>query len=145
MANKYTAYPVPPKEDLECLYFEKQMTQVEIADHYGKTQKMVFSWFKKHKIKSRIARKRNQIGESNHSWKGNKATYAAFHYRVEAVRGKPHYCSACGTLNATRYEWANLTGKYEDLNDYARMCIKCHRAYDKKRPNSSKHVRRKAK
>ena len=33
----------------------------------------------------------------------------------------------------TRFEWANLTGSYEDIDDYARMCCSCHRSYDAER------------
>jgi hypothetical protein len=29
-----------------------------------------------------------------------------------------------------RYEWANLTGDYEDVRDFASMCVRCHRRYD---------------
>jgi hypothetical protein len=36
-------------------------------------------------------------------------------------------------MEKKRYEWANLTGRYDDVKDYARMCISCHRKYDKKR------------
>jgi hypothetical protein len=133
MPNKYTARPVPPKEELEKLYFDSFMTQEEIGKQYGTTQKVVYTWFKKLGIKSRIPYKRNQFGENNSSWAGNNATYAALHYRVEAKRGKPHFCEACGTMDSKRYEWANLTGKYEDIMDYSRMCVSCHRKYDKKR------------
>ena len=117
MANKYTAYPSPPKSELEYLY--------------GKTQKMVFVWFRKYNIKSRIAAKRNQEGEKNHSWKGDNATYAALHYRVISARGKPNKCENCKTTKAKRFEWANLTGKYDDIYDYTRMCVSCHRKYDR--------------
>lgn len=137
MANKYTALKIPPKEELEFLYNEKYMTQSEIGLHYNTTQKVVFSWFKKLGIKSRVAFKRNQKGENNSYWKGSEATYAALHYRVEAKRGKPHFCEACGIIGAKRYEWANLTGNYEDVMDYARMCISCHRKYDKIRREQS--------
>lgn len=142
MANKYTSLPVPPKEELESLYFGDFKSQKEIGEVYGTTQKVVFSWFKKHEIKSRIPYKRNQIRENNASWKGNNATYAAFHYRVESQRGKPHFCEACGIMEGVIFEWCNLTGKYEDVMDYAIFCRKCHRKYDKNRLNSSKHVKR---
>lgn len=145
MANKYTAHPVPMKSILEELYHAKNMTQAEIAKELNVSQKMVFSWFKKLKIKTRIPFKRNQKRENNASWRGDKATYSAFHYRVEATRGKPTICTVCGAIDKSVYEWANLTGHYEDINDYARMCRKCHRAYDKNRKNSSKHVKRTAK
>lgn len=147
MANRYTAQPIPPKSELEELYHAKNMTQFEIGIEYNTTQKVVYSWFKKLGIKSRIPKKRNQEGQNNSSWKGSKATYAAFHYRVEKQRGKPHFCNACGTMEASRYEWANLTGKYDDVMDYSRMCVSCHRKYDKKRRentgNSTINVKRK--
>ena len=145
MANKYTALPRPPKKDLEFLYHTKGMSQAEVGKNYGTTQKVVYSWFRYLGIKSRIPFKRNQSGENNDSWRGDKATYAALHYRVEKARGKPKVCMACGTQEAGRYEWANLTGRYEDTSDYMRMCVPCHRKYDKNRKNSSKNVRRHAK
>ncbi len=124
------------------LYFDKNMTQAEIGKEYGTTQKVVYSWFKKLNIKSRIPFKRNQKGEKNTSWKGSNATYAAFHKRVEVARGKPDICMGCGAQDAARFEWCNLTGRYDDVSDYMRMCIPCHRKYDKNRKNSSKHVKR---
>lgn len=142
MANKYTALPIPPREELEELYHKKFMSQKEIGDHYNVSQKVVFSWFQKQNIQSRIPYKRNQTGSANSSWKGSEATYAALHYRVEAERGKPSLCQVCGTMDNRIYEWANLTGRYDDINDYMRMCRPCHRQYDKNRKNSSKHVSR---
>ena len=142
MGNKYTFRPIPPKIELEQLYHAEGLSQAEVAEKYNASQKMVYSWFKKLGIKSRIPFKRNQNRENNSSWKGDKATYAAFHYRVESARGKPMICTVCGAINKSVYEWANLSGRYEDVNDYARMCRKCHRAYDKNRKNSSKHVKR---
>ena len=133
MANKYSAMPIPAKETLEKLYHQDFLSQKEIGQKFSTTQKVVHSWFKKLGIKSRIPYKRFQTGEKNHTWKGDNATYAALHYRVESQRGKPHYCSVCGSMEKQRYEWANLTGRYADILDYARMCVSCHRKYDKKR------------
>ena len=31
------------------------------------------------------------------------------------------------------YDWANLTGDYADVSDFARMCRSCHRRYDNAR------------
>lgn len=144
MANKYTAIKIPLKDNLQKLY-DSGMSQKEVGNQYSVSQKVIFSWFKKLGIKSRVAAKRNQKKENNSSWKGNKATYAAFHYRVESERGKPCLCVICGSLEANIYEWANLTGKYEDTSDYMRMCRSCHRRYDKNRKNSSSHVKRTSK
>ena len=73
--------------------------------------------------------KRDQYGENNSSWKGEDASYSALHFRVEAARGKPSECSLCDAVSG-RFEWANLTGEYTNVNDYARMCVVCHRRYD---------------
>ena len=132
MANKYTALKVPPKKDLESLYYGDFRSQKEIGEVYGTTQKVVFSWFRKHNIKSRIPYKRNQTGENNTSWKGDKATYAALHYRVSSARGKAEFCDVCGETDLSlRYEWANMTGNYTDVNDYKSMCCSCHKIHDR--------------
>jgi len=38
-------------------------------------------------------------------------------------------CQWCETTNG-RFEWANLTGDYTNVNDYDRLCVSCHRYYD---------------
>lgn len=78
----------------------------------------------------RAAAKRDQSGEKNHMWAGDTAGYQALHLRVYVKRGAPQRCSRCGTTDESRYEWANLAGNYQDVNDYQRMCICCHRQYD---------------
>jgi hypothetical protein len=80
--------------------------------------------------------KRNQLGENNSSWKGNEASYTALHLRVQAARGKPSECSLCDATSG-RFEWANLTGDYANINDYARMCVICHRRFDLDRRNKT--------
>ena len=83
----------------------------------------------KGRSKRRVAAKRDQAGAANHMWRGDEAGYQALHLRVEAARGKPHECSKCGSTEG-RMEWANLTGNYADVDDYARMCVSCHRNFD---------------
>jgi len=74
---------------------------------------------------------RDQTGERNGSWRGSGASYTALHLRVAAARGKPSRCEQCGTgAPDVRYEWANLTGRYDNVADYERMCVPCHRTYD---------------
>ena len=84
-------------------------------------------------IKTRPAAKRNQLRENNDSWKGDAASYTAMHLRVYVQRGRPSQCSKCGKCGPGRYEWANLTGNYADVHDYARMCVPCHRKFDSQR------------
>ena len=60
--------------------------------------------------------------------------YSKFHARVRTLRGSPHKCEVCGEDSLKKwYDWANLTGQYEDPDDYKRMCRRCHRSYDKGR------------
>ena len=70
-------------------------------------------------------------GPAHGKWKGDSAGYVAFHQRLGRLRGKPQHCERCGTTDPDKqYEWANLTGRYEDPADYQRMCKSCHRSYD---------------
>jgi len=115
------------------MYYELCMTQREIAAELGLTQKIVWNIMRRHGLKARKAAKRDQWGSRNHSWKGLHASYQAFHMRVERRRGKPRYCEVCGTTDPNKhYDWANLTGRYHDPNDYARMCRSCHWRYDRR-------------
>jgi len=116
-------------------------TQGEIAAEVGLSQKVVWNLMRRHGLKARIAAKRDQFGEKNHAWKGDGAGYQAFHRRLYARFGKPSACSACGTLDAEHYDYANLTGRYEDLNDYAPMCRSCHWKLDGKVSNITSHRR----
>ena len=110
--------------------YHSGMTQNEIAVHYKTSQKVVWRWMRDLKIKQRIPKKRNQNGENNDSWKGDKASYAALHIRVQKIRGNPKKCEDCETKTAKRYEWASISKKYHDINDYKRLCKKCHLKLD---------------
>jgi hypothetical protein len=71
-------------------------------------------------------------GDRHPNWRGAEASVEAKHFRVITARGKPASC-IWGCADAKRYEWANLTGDYDDIWDYAAMCAKCHRKYDNAR------------
>lgn len=63
--------------------------------------------------------------------KKDKVCYATYHHRVEVAKGKPRKCEVCGTESAKKYDWANLThSNYDDVNNYKRMCVSCHRKHD---------------
>lgn len=115
-------------------------TQAEIGAAVGLSQKVIFNVMRCHSIAARVPAKRNQWGEGNHAWKGDGASYAAFHRRLYSRFGKPSKCSVCGTESAEHYDYANLSGRYEDLDDYAPMCRSCHWKYDDKILNIA-HVR----
>jgi DNA invertase Pin-like site-specific DNA recombinase len=90
-------------------------TQKEVARAIGVTQKVVWRVMQHHAV-----------------WKGDQAGYQAMHVRVETARGKPQRCERCGSTGDPErvYDWANLTGRYGDVDDYERMCRHCHRQYD---------------
>lgn len=113
-------------------------TQAEIAAELGVTQKIVWRLMRHHGIIARPAVVREHIrGEVHPHWKGAAASYKAFHLRLRALYGRPRYCQRCGTTDPRRkYDWANLTGRYDDPADYERMCRHCHRQYDAARRRS---------
>jgi len=121
-------------EAVKNLYYDKQMSQVEVAQELGVTNKVIWKLMVNHQLATRPQVKRNQFGTNNTSWRGDNARYEALHVRVNVSRGKPKLCVRCGETDpAARYEWANLTGEYTNVNDYERMCVACHRKFDAKR------------
>jgi hypothetical protein len=78
-------------------------------------------------------------GKDNGMWKGKDASYSAFHHRLTTLRGKPACCEQCGETNPNkRYEWANLTGQFDNPEDYKRLCVRCHRILDGTLPYQNK-------
>ena len=126
--------PFCSQNELIKLYVSENMSQMEIAGLFGVTLKRVQTSMRRYGITPRPAIKRNQSGENNTAWKGSQATYKGCHLRVNRIKGKPQYCEVCHDMNPLKtYEWANMTGRYDDPNDYKRLCRSCHRQYDKKR------------
>jgi len=70
-------------------------------------------------------------GDDHPNWRGTEATLKAKHCRIVTVRGKAASC--IWGCTSQRYQWANLTGDYDDVRDYAAMCVSCHRRYDNAR------------
>ena len=135
-----------PEQQIRELY-EAGKTQAEIAEAMGVSQKVVWRFMQRRNIQSRGPfRFEQKPGEANSNWIGDDATYAAFHARVEAIYGKPPLCAHCQATEG-RFEWANLTGHYEDVKDYIRLCLSCHRRFDATRRKitgkpTSTHVRK---
>lgn len=60
--------------------------------------------------------------------------YEHDHAQVARRRGRPKECTVCGTTDPEKiYDWANLSGNHGDVDDYARMCRRCHRGFDRER------------
>jgi hypothetical protein len=73
--------------------------------------------------------------------------YRSLHSWVARWKGKPNACEKCGKtgLKGQIIGWANIDHKYRRvLDDYIRLCAKCHGEYDvlhklrKKRCSKSK-------
>jgi hypothetical protein len=111
------------------------LTQAEIAAQIGRSQKVIWNCMRRHGITARLAAKRDQRGEKNSYWKADAAGKQAFHRRLYALYGKPTKCTVCRTTESEHYDYANLSGRYEDINDYAAMCRSCHCKYDDKITN----------
>lgn len=82
---------------------------------------------------------RTNFGARHPCWKGDEASYDALHKRVVANRGQPQKCEECGTTEG-KMSWCNVTGKYEDINDYKRMCHGCHQRLDVARRIETKRM-----
>jgi hypothetical protein len=77
----------------------------------------------------------SQFGRNNSNYNLNKKahkpvlpSYYTIHSKLSEQRGsaKTHRCFCGERANV----WANLTGLYEDDEDYAPMCARCHKRYD---------------
>lgn len=79
-------------------------------------------------------------GENQWNWKGDDIGYQGLHNWVVGQLGKPMSCEFCG-LNKIPdgrkiyFHWANKSGEYKrDINDWLRLCAKCHKNYDNQKP-----------
>lgn len=76
--------------------------------------------------------KKGKFTDENHpNWKGDAAGYFALHDWIYRNKGKASYCSFDSMHVSHHFEWANISGAYlRNVDDYASLCIKCHRQYD---------------
>ena len=72
MVNKWTYKPPCDCDTLFKLYVIENKTQVEIAKLLGTSQHVIWKALKNFEIPTRIAAKRDQIGEKNSFWKGGR-------------------------------------------------------------------------
>lgn len=66
--NRATKLPLEVVKQM----YEGGSTQTEIAEALGVSQKVVWRFMKNHGIKTRVACKRDQLGEKNSYWKGGR-------------------------------------------------------------------------
>lgn len=63
---------------------------------------------------------------------GTTLEYKALHKRVSKRFGTPKQCELCDRTEGTRFDWANLSGLYDefDRDDWKRLCRFCHMKLD---------------
>ncbi len=111
-------------------------THQQLADEFGIGRKVVSNAIKRLGLNPHKAAKRNQTGPNNDNWRGKSANLSSKHRRLYRAFGQPSKCDVCGTSDPTKsYDWANLTGDYDDPKDFKRMCRSCHWKYDEKHLN----------
>lgn len=62
-----------------------------------------------------------------HLWKDN-VTYGSLHKQVYKKYGKAKKCSKCGSTK--NVQWANVSNKYKNNEDFVELCTSCHKKYD---------------
>lgn len=116
------------------LYVGELLTERQVATRLGIGRNAVRRIMDRYGIPKRKSWDYDRSGERNNRWRTENLRYDTLHVRVTAARGKPVGCWVCDEGSPDRrYEWANLTGNYADVHDYARMCVPCHRRFDRDR------------
>lgn len=86
-------------------------------------------------IVPKTAFKKGQFANEKHkNWLGDSVNYRDLHAWVVRWKGQPPLCEKCGrdNLYGHNIHWANKDNKYKRiLDDYIRLCAKCHKQYDK--------------
>lgn len=78
--------------------------------------------------------------ELHPDWKGEDARYTTIHSWVRRKLGRPDKCKHCGKsgLSGKQIHWANKNHLYKrNLDDWLRLCRKCHWKYDNEKKLSS--------
>ncbi|MFA5382503.1 MAG: hypothetical protein WC356_05000 [Candidatus Micrarchaeia archaeon] len=125
---------------LERRYVSEKKTLAEIGREVGVSAATIMRALDAVGIPRRGPKDKNmKQGPSNGNWKGSAALYSACHKRVYKILGRADHCEKCGRKdNGTKYNWANLTGKLDDPDDYMQMCRSCHMRYDANRRKAAR-------
>lgn len=67
-------------------------------------------------------------------FKGTLSEYKMLHKRINTRWGSPKKCDKCPRTEGTRFDWANISGNYDefDKSDWMRLCRFCHMELDSK-------------
>lgn len=74
-------------------------------------------------------------------YKEKDITYSGAHQRVSRYRKKRGVCEECGCNGVDIiYDWANISGKYWDVDDYRELCRSCHIKQDRNSESFAKKL-----
>lgn len=108
-----------------------RMPPMKGKTHTSSTRKKMSLSAKKRIVDKPYTNPSGKRGVLSPSWKGGVAWYESVHNWIKRQLGRPMQCSKCGTINSVKYEWANISGNYLwELDDWIRLCSKCHHRYD---------------
>jgi len=57
-------------------------------------------------------------------------SYSRLHSLVYEKKGKASFCTNDISHKGKRFEWANISGKYKNVDDFMSLCVSCHRKMD---------------
>lgn len=136
--NKGLKYPTPWK--VGSVPWNKGKKGVQVCSDETRKKMSIMRSGEKHPMfgkkqseESKEKNRQSQLGDKGHSWSGDAVGIQGVHTWVEKMKGKPMSCEHCLKTDQKKYEWANKFHTYKRvLDDYIRLCSKCHAAYDKK-------------
>jgi hypothetical protein len=117
----------------KCLYETYKDRVITWGDKISKA-KMGHGWPEGYHERQSIAQRKRFKHETiwnKGKYKNGKIGYATIHRWIKREKGKPSFCEICGTEDAKRFEWANISGEYkQELEDWMRLCSRCHVRHD---------------
>ena len=118
-----------------CIPWNKGKKGLQKAWNKGKKGIVKMSPETKAKMSESQLKRKGNKGKKHYNWKGDKCSYRSLHEWITNKLGKPETCEHCRKtgLKGQQIHWASKSGKYtrKDLSDWIRLCVKCHKEYDK--------------
>lgn len=96
-------------EEFRRLYYDQNMTQAEVAEKMGVTQKIIFHFMRKNHLPARKAAKRYQRGEKNSAWKGGRRINEQGY--VEIYKPEYHHTRPNGYVREHIYVAEQMLGR----------------------------------
>ncbi len=128
MENGMSVPPYSQKEVLEKLYVEKGMTQKEIAQMYGVSQRTIRAYVDRFGLHRGDAGA--LFGEDNPNWKGEIVSkdggYSRTHNITDKV--KKGVCDRCGYVGQTQIHHDDRDPTNTQSDNLIELCLMCHKA-----------------